>query len=101
MWGCPKCNRMVQREGHCPYCADRLPQSPTPRGAYLWEVWVEGYRATGEHGCAYLLGSCHADTFQEACEQLSVNDPYYESDPPRTWGCHMYPTEKQARSSFG
>lgn len=33
----------------------------------MWEIWEEGYAATGERGEARLLGKEQAETFREAC----------------------------------
>lgn len=110
-----------------------------------WEIWAEGYRATGEHSKAVFIGIAWADTFDEACENFtepadqkdrdgkvyihkgdklnldknpdgtyrrsSVRKPL-EPGVERTkaimqggnyciWGCQLFPTEAEARSSFG
>lgn len=36
-----------------------------------YEIWCEGYRATGEEGTAYLIGTAFGNTFNEACENFT------------------------------
>jgi len=36
-----------------------------------YEVWMEGYAATGESDKHRLVGRYEADTFQEACKQAA------------------------------
>lgn len=33
----------------------------------MWDVWIEGYQATGEHGHHKFVGSFCAGSFQDAC----------------------------------
>lgn len=86
-----------------------------------YEVWREGYAATGEHSGASLLGRVQARNFRQACHILmctrylqqshEANKPEYSEyyntdwcyDPNKLtdWGCHLYWDEKQARKSFG
>jgi len=40
----------------------------------LFEVWIEGYAATGEHSFASLLGTVEAKTFDDACIKLAGKD---------------------------
>ncbi len=32
-----------------------------------YEIWIEGYAATGEHSTASLIGRASGETFDEAC----------------------------------
>lgn len=87
-----------------------------------YEVWMEGYAATGESSNATLLGKVFARNFAQACDIVmckthlewieEVNNPNYkEYCPPRTWdysphelsvwGCRLYWSEKLARKTFG
>lgn len=87
-----------------------------------YEVWLEGYAATGEHGSAQLLGKAFARNFGQACHIVEchahlewiekVNKPDYgeyedgarwDYDPQRftIWGCGLYWSEELARKSFG
>lgn len=36
-----------------------------------WEIWNEGYIATGEYNRAFLMGVVEAETFAEACQELA------------------------------
>lgn len=107
-----------------------------------WEIWSEGYAATGEHGRAFLHGTAWGESFDEACinfrEPEDLKDwegtvyrtagsplnldtnpdgsyrrgPFRGNLPPgvdRTmakgnysiWACQLFPTEAEARISFG
>jgi hypothetical protein len=87
-----------------------------------YEVWIEGYAATGERSGATLLGKAMARNFAQACDIVmcqqrlewitKVNDPSYaEYNPPNRWsydphklsdwGCDLFWSEELARKSFG
>lgn len=87
-----------------------------------FEVWMEGYAATGEHGTAQLIGKTMARSFTEACHILActqylehikkVHGPNYneydnperwdyDTDRKSYWGCRFFETEAEARKSFG
>lgn len=87
-----------------------------------YEVWCEGYAATGERSGATLLGKVLARNFAQACDTIMCKQhlAYIEQDnlpdnkeycPPRTWdynpqrltvwGCRLYWDEMLARKSFG
>lgn len=87
-----------------------------------YEVWMEGYAATGESSDATLLGKTLARNFAQACDIImckdhlkwinKVNQPdYKEYCPPSTWSydphklsvwaCKLYWSEELARKSFG
>lgn len=70
-----------------------------------WEVWTEGYAATGERGYAVLHGTYQAHTFKEAVEQWLDEDirRWKDYNPERMtfWGCKLYNNEKDARAFFG
>lgn len=70
-----------------------------------FEVWVEGYRATGDSGTAMYWGTFEAENFDDACTQAVNNgehDAYY-FDAARLmyWGCRMFDNETDARKAFG
>lgn len=77
----------------------------TPKKMY--QVWTEGYRATGEHGTATYHGECLAESFQEACEKLLGDSLDKNPDGtnrypyPSVWACRFYDNEADARKSFG
>jgi len=87
-----------------------------------YEVWSEGYAATGQSSDATLEGKAFARNFAQACDIVmcknhlkwieKVNHPdYKEYCPPRkwdydphklsVWGCGLYWSEELARKSFG
>lgn len=68
-----------------------------------YEVWAEGYRATGEQQSAKLLGTVEAISFQEACKELSktVMVGFWNKDFTTVWGCKVYDNEQDARRNFG
>lgn len=70
-----------------------------------FEVWVEGYRATGEHARAELWGTASAHSFREAVAivyAVKGADPsYLDLDRLSSWGCRFFDNEADARKSFG
>jgi hypothetical protein len=87
-----------------------------------YEVWCEGYAATGEHGTAHLYGKVMARNFAQACDIIMCkklldyeegcnapdNQQYYgphhwsyDTNRLSVWGCSLYPREDWARLSFG
>ena len=94
---------------------------PPPLELKEYEVWMEGYRATGEYGTASLWGKSIARSFEEACHKIACENylkrtkedetnPYknfgigrWDYDPHKLtyWACKLYETELEARKSFG
>ncbi len=87
-----------------------------------YEVWIEGYAATGESSGASLLGNARARNFGQACHIVMCRDhlkfmeeenapdykPYstparWDYDPQRLsyWRCSLYWSEELAKKSFG
>lgn len=87
-----------------------------------YEVWCEGYAATGESSGANLLGKAFARNFAQACDIVmcknhleyidKCNSPDYKGycppskwdyDPSKLsyWACKLYWSEELARKSFG
>lgn len=88
-----------------------------------YEVWMEGYVATGEHGKAQLIGKITARNFAQACHMLmakayldtaiQVNAPDFKKKleyPGRwdyspsdlsLWGSRLYWNEELARKTYG
>ena len=75
----------------------------------LYTIWMEGYRATGEHGTAQKLNEfpIEAESFDDAVKQLLVIEPehatYYDKTGDRhsIWACQLYDNEQDARKHFG
>ncbi len=73
-----------------------------------WEVWSEGYSATGDRGYAQLEGTAEAETFSEACRIVCVDSGKWKEQPGgfdavglTVWGCRLFDNESDARWSFG
>jgi hypothetical protein len=71
------------------------------------EIWIEGYRATGEIAQAKLLGRVEAETFSEACDKLCSPQDWqqqhgnYDHKNGTVWGCRLFNNEADARAAFG
>lgn len=77
-----------------------------------FEVWTEGYAATGQSGKAIFHGKVMAKNFDEACIKLlgrslakddSQPDGYRRNSKGNmcVWICGCYDNEAEARASFG
>ena len=84
-----------------------------------YEIWVEGYIATGESGVAQKLGSAMGNNFDEAVENyINVtpntnieantrnkyisNEAYINKNSNwNIWACNIYDNEVDARKAFG
>ncbi len=86
-----------------------------------FEVWSEGYRATGEGAEASLLGTYTAETFDDAVAAYLSDHPqqrqYYGNKQRYAersadgimqvvtwhtiWACRLFDNEADARKSFG
>lgn len=80
-----------------------------------YEVWVEGYAATGESGGASLVGKARARNFAQACHIVMCNrylksyklerdtPGRWDYDPSRLsyWGCGLFWSEYLAKKTFG
>lgn len=67
----------------------------------MFEIWSEGFRATGEIGYAMKHGTQEAKTFKEACKLFFKDDPYYNAQGNTYWSCRLYDNEHDARTTFG
>ena len=66
-----------------------------------YEIWSEGYAATGERGEAIKIGEAEAESFQEACNTLLRENGLYDSARLTYWGCRLFDNEADARKLFG
>lgn len=84
-----------------------------------FEIWMEGYSATGEHGPAQLIGKGFGNTFDEAVKDYMSKDPKhgisenerdrytteqaYQNRPSNwnIWACNLFDNESDARKAFG
>ena len=44
-----------------------------------YEIWSEGYSATGELGHAHLVGVVESTSFEDACRALCCAKDYFDS----------------------
>lgn len=69
-----------------------------------FDIWSEGYAATGESSGATYHGSFPGSSFKEAvCNWMKTIDSANLVDLKRMayWGCKLYSDESLARKSFG
>lgn len=84
-----------------------------------FEIWMEGYIATGEHGTAQLIGHGDGETFDDAVKDYMKKNPDHiieeysqrnfstEKDYEnrrsnwKIWGCALFDNEYKAREAFG
>lgn len=83
-----------------------------------YEIWIEGYAATGERAGASYLGKAIGETFAEACRNFREPEDVFnmgiqirkKGDPlkldehypyPSIWACRLYDNEADARRFFG
>ena len=71
----------------------------------VWEIWCEGWRATGGEGGAYHVANVEAETFQDACDLYAKYTEAwaktYDSKKLSNWGCRLYDNEEDAKKAFG
>lgn len=72
-----------------------------------WQVWTEGYMATGESGKAIFHGEFDGETFRDAVKAYrdTITDPYsikcVDLENLTFWACRFFDNEADARKSFG
>lgn len=72
-----------------------------------FQLWMEGFSATGENGTASFEGEYEGETFMDAYlamvkDKYGDNPPsYVHMDKPVIWGCRVFYNEADARKSFG
>lgn len=73
-----------------------------------YQIWAEGYEATGQSGTATYMGSASGETFKDAVKKLAASKgpedrAFYNTDrtQPTYWGCGLFDNEADARKSFG
>lgn len=89
-----------------------------------YEIWMGGYRATGEYGTAQKIGESIGVDFADAVRNYMKTHPtsgIEERGDPKIandelagermremhkpsfsiWGCHLFDNEKDARKTFG
>jgi len=70
-----------------------------------FEIWSEGYAATGQSSGAIQIGIAGGHTFQEACKNWArvycTSPECYNPDRNAYWGCKLFDNEAEARRRFG
>ena len=78
-----------------------------------FQIWSEGFRATGESQGAFFHGTSEGENFKEAVENFANTFPdfkkYYDvrintktgEEYLSYWGCQLFDNEQDARKSFG
>jgi hypothetical protein len=70
-----------------------------------FQIWSEGFIATGENGHAMLHATVKAIDFREACDKLAEKSrdfrEYYDKTNLTYWGCKLFDNEKDARKRYG
>lgn len=66
-----------------------------------FEVWMEGYRATGESAPAHKVGEVEAPDFAAACDALCGAMECYDRAKRAVWACRLFDNETDAQRSFG
>ncbi len=67
----------------------------------MFQIWMEGYSATGTSSTAKFIATCEGKTFKEACASHFQNDKYYSEEQNSYWGCQLFNNENDARMGFG
>jgi hypothetical protein len=73
----------------------------------LFEIWMEGYKITGDESQARLLDKIEAETFEDAVEKYAykydnnVDFDRYGKKRHAIWGCELFDNSVDARKSFG
>lgn len=73
---------------------------------HKFDIWIEGYKATGNSSPAKYICSEIGNSFEEACATAASKDLFegygnYDKEKNSLWGCRLFSTESQARASFG
>ena len=69
-----------------------------------FEIWIEGYAATGESGIAQKFGEAEGKDLADAVRNFfkGRDDAKYLNKSYTTyWGCRIFDNEADARKVFG
>ncbi len=71
----------------------------------VYEIWSEGFSATGESGNATFWGDSLGYTFRDACQRYADCYPdfrkLFDAEQLTWWGCRLFDNEEDARKAFG
>lgn len=70
-----------------------------------YNIWSEGFIATGQHGTAHFHGQFEGNSFAEAIKNWIKSDKsaqqYVDLNTMTYWGCRLFDNESDARKTFG
>jgi hypothetical protein len=66
-----------------------------------FNIYCEGYAATGEFCPASWDGTVEAETFEEACQKLYGHLNYYDPKTNRLWGMQLFDNATDAEKFLG
>ena len=103
-------NNLLEQEAAERESYIEVPQDGKP--SQMFEVWMEGYMATGESALAHKVGEVLCKTFDEAVLILTEGKVDLDENEPDglkrnstgnlcSWACAFYDNEADARKSFG
>lgn len=76
----------------------------------IYDIYEEGYAATGESRGAIYLGQGEGETFDDACKdyiertgygEYGIIPGYRDLVGASNWGCRWFPSLEEAQKSFG
>lgn len=77
---------------------------------FMFDVWLEGYRATGEKSEAQFVGTYKAKNFLDACHIAAMDIAhgdfhdfykYYSINNNTWWARQFFDNEEDARKVYG
>ena len=70
-----------------------------------FDIWSEGFAATGENGEATFHGTISGEDFEDACCRFCSESEdfsgYFNQTSLTYWGCRLFDNEAEARSRYG
>jgi hypothetical protein len=70
-----------------------------------YQIWCEGYAATGGSSGAIKLGVAEGSSLKEACTQLAKQDSdfarYFDAGNLSYWGCKIFDNASDAQQRYG
>lgn len=71
-----------------------------------YNIWVEGYAATGDRGIAQRITSAVGESFKDACIRANQAGKFqgygnFDEKSLTLWGCRLFDNEYDARMSYG
>lgn len=68
-----------------------------------FQIWCEGFSATGDRGPATYVGEADGHTFREACVAwyAAHPDPNFDRKTLTHWACRLFDNEADARARYG